>query len=105
MSVAARGLVVIALATQAFVVSGCLTVGRDFPDQPVTQIQIGRTDQAELRRLFGEPFRTGVEDGQQTWTYGYYRYSAFGATKTRDLVLRFDPQGVVQSYSYNTTVP
>jgi hypothetical protein len=53
----------------------------------------------------GLPWRTGVEDGLETWTYGHYRYSAFSASRTRDLVLRFDERVVVVSYTYSTTDP
>ncbi len=47
--------------------------------------------------------RVGIEDGLRTWTYGRYRYRLFGRARTEDLVLRFDAQGVVASYTFNTT--
>lgn len=53
--------------------------------------------------MFGEPWRTGIEDGKRTWTYAHYRYSLFGPEQTRDLLVRFDDEGNVVSYSYNTT--
>ncbi len=84
---------------------GCLTVGRSFPTAPVTEITVGETAKVDVRARFGEPWRTGVEDGQETWTYGHYRYRALGATETTDLVLRFDRTGTVASYSFNTTQP
>ena len=46
-----------------------------------------------------------MDDGDQTWTYGHYRYSLFGEAKTEDLVIRFDKDGVVSSYTFNTTDP
>ena len=58
-----------------------------------------------MRELFGTPWRTGVEDGQRTWTYGHYRYALLGTTRTRDLVVRFDENDVVSSYTYNSTDP
>lgn len=85
--------------------SGCLTVGRDFPVEPVARLEIGTTTRAEVRRLFGDPWRVGVEDGDPTWTYALYRYSAFGPEKTRDLLVRFDQRGVVRSYTFNSTDP
>jgi len=81
----------------------CATVGRDFPTDTVAQIQIGKTTLTEINELFGPPWRTGVEDGDKTWTYGYYKYRLFGDSTTRDLVVRFDERGVVNSYSYNTS--
>jgi hypothetical protein len=86
-------------------VAGCMTVGRQFPVDPVTEIHIGETSRDEIRHLFGEPWRTGLEDGQRTWTYAHYRYSAFADAQTRDLVIRFDPRGVVASYTFNSTYP
>ena len=83
--------------------SGCATVGRDFPDHRVKEIQINQTTQSEIHTMFGSPWRVGIEDGQRTWTYGRYRYQAFGETSTKDLVIRFDNRGIVTSYTFNTT--
>lgn len=85
--------------------AGCLSVGRPFPVERVAEIQIGRTTHQDVRRMFGDPWRTGLEDGRRTWTYGSYRYALLGETRTRDLVLRFDDKGVVASYTFNSTHP
>lgn len=89
----------------ALLAPGCLNVGRSFPTHEVAQLKIGQTTREQVRRSFGEPFRVGLEDGQPTWTYGHYHYSLFGHSVTRDLVLRFDPKGVVHSYTFNSTEP
>jgi outer membrane protein assembly factor BamE (lipoprotein component of BamABCDE complex) len=89
----------------ALSLAGCMTVGRDFPAGNVSKLRIGSTSREQVRELFGEPWRTGVEDGQRTWTYGRYRYALLGTTQTRDLVVRFDEQGVVASYTFNSTDP
>ena len=86
-------------------IAGCATIGHEFPAASVHQVTIGQTTQEELLRMFGQPWRTGIEDGKTTWTYGYYKYSLFGRTRSRDLVLRFDDQKVVKSYTFNTTEP
>ena len=83
--------------------NGCASVGRDFPTHLVTQIRIGETTQADIRAMFGEPWRTGIENGQRTWTYASYRWSAFSETQTTDLVVRFNDDGTVASYVFNTT--
>jgi len=83
--------------------SGCATVGRDFPVDRVSDIRLGETTQSEIREMFGAPWRVGIEDGQRTWTYGKYRYSPFGESRTQDLVIRFDQNDVVTSYTFNTT--
>jgi hypothetical protein len=69
----------------------------------VSDIRIGETTQEEIRAMFGSPWRTGIEDGMQTWTYGKYRYRLFGRARTKDLVIRFDARKIVVSYSFNTT--
>lgn len=84
-------------------VSSCATIGRDFPESQVSEIRIGETTQAQIRDMFGSPWRVGIEDGQPTWTYGKYRYRLFGHANTKDLVIRFDEKDVVVSYSFNTT--
>ncbi|MFH1865490.1 MAG: hypothetical protein ABIK85_06365 [Candidatus Eisenbacteria bacterium] len=53
----------------------CASVGRKFPVSPVSEILIGETKDAEIREMFGEPWRVGVEDGRRTWTYGDYAHS------------------------------
>lgn len=95
---------VLALGAAA-AVSGCVTVGQPFPVERVPQIQIGVHTPADIERLFGLPWRTGIEDGERTWTYGDYKRSIFGDTRTRDLVVRFAPNGVVSSYSFSSDQP
>ena len=65
-------------------------------------LDVIRADSGKVS-VFGEPWRVGIEDGQRTWTYGKYRYRLFGQASTQDLVVRFDGQGRVVSYTFNTT--
>jgi hypothetical protein len=83
--------------------AGCATVGQDFPVTSVSEIEIGKTTQNEIRTMFGSPWRVGIEDGQRTWTYGNYTYGLFGAKNAKDLVIRFDDQDFVASYTFSTT--
>ena len=83
--------------------AGCITVGRVFPTEAVPSIAIGTATQADIQRAYGAPFRTGVEDGDVTWTYLNYRLRLFGQPCTQDLVVRFGREGTVKSYSFNTT--
>ncbi|WP_166256595.1 outer membrane protein assembly factor BamE domain-containing protein [Marinobacter salicampi] len=93
----------VVLLTFALFVSGCANVGNEFPTRDIDQIKIGETTRADIEQMFGEPWRTGLEDGKRTWTYGKYRWSAFGDAETTDLVVRFNEDGTVSSYVYNTT--
>jgi len=85
--------------------SACATVGRDFSASKVYDIQIGKTTLAEIEAMFGPPWRVGIEDGKPTWTYASYHYSAFNAARTKDLVVRFDENNIVRSYTFNTSNP
>ena len=93
------------LAVCVFSVSSCVSMGRDFPVDSVPKIQIGKTTQQDIVRMFGPPWRTGIEDGRTTWTYGRYNYSLIGSSDTCDLVIRFNSQNIVESYTFNTTAP
>jgi hypothetical protein len=89
----------------AMLLSACATVGRDFSASKVYDIQIGKTTQAEIHAMFGQPWRVGIEDGKPTWTYGSYHYSAFSEARTKDIVIRFDANNIVRSYTFNTSNP
>ena len=93
------------LSVTAVVLSACspMTLGRDFPVEEVSSIQIGSTTRAEIRQHFGIPWRTGIEDGMMTWTFGYYSYEFSGKDLGRDLMIKFNKSGIVRSYSFNTT--
>ena len=93
----------ILMLTFSLLFIGCATVGKDFPVDRVSEIQIGKTTQQDVREEFGHPWRVGIEDGQNTWTYGKYRYKLFGDASTQDLVIRFDNQNMVTSFTFNTT--
>lgn len=98
------GIACLILAVSALAaMAGCITIGREFPAAAVHQLQKGKTTRAEVDRLFGTPWRTGIDDGMKTWTYAWYRYSLFGDPKTRDLIVRFDDRGIVASYTFNST--
>ena len=98
-----RSGIVIALLAFAAAGLGCVSVGQEFETERVPGLEIGATSRDEVRRQLGEPWRTGIEDGLPTWTYAHYRYSLFAPAQTRDLVVRFDAQGVVRSYTFNST--
>lgn len=94
-----------AVALAGLGLAGCMSVGQDFEVSAVRRIEIGQTTRNDVRRMLGDPWRTGVDDGQKTWTYGHYRYSLFGPSDSRDLVIRFDEQGIVRSYTFNSSYP
>ena len=96
-------LLLILISTMMMFVSGCITLGKDFPEANVSTISIGVTTKNEVRKLFGSPWLSGVQDGKPAWTYGIYDYSLFGEKKAKDMVVQFDDNGKVTSFTYSTT--
>jgi hypothetical protein len=88
-----------------FLCGGCaaVNVGYDFPDEKVSTIQLGLTTKEEIRAIFGEPWRIGLENGQETWTYGKYSYRGTQETDAKDLVVRFTDKDIVESYTFSKT--
>ena len=74
---------------------------------PVIPVDAGDHRVVEIHGLdsLGDPFRTGVDQDKITWTYGYYRYRVFGETCTKDLIIYYNPDGTVSSYTFNTSFP
>ena len=92
-------------AALAALTLSCATIGHRFPPERVAGIQNGKTTKAQLLGDFGLPYRRGIEDGDSTWTYVYYKVRLFGENlRTRDLYLRFDSDGRVKSYTYNSNL-
>ena len=79
------------------------STGRDFPSPARDTIKNGTTTKADLTRLFGEPTQVGIEDGDQTWTWLFFRKGDVDLTK--QLTVRFQPDGVVKSYSFSSNFP
>ena len=86
------------------ILAGCVSAGKDFNARMVPQIQLHQTTRAQIEQMFGLPWRTGIEDGKQTWSYGSYKYG-MSDTLSRDLVVRFDGNGTVSSYTFNSNYP
>lgn len=91
------------LITMFLLTSGCATLGHEFPAGQVSSIKIGETTQNDIYTTFGAPWRTVLDNGMKTWTYGNYYYSLFSDGSTEDLVIKFDKRGVVASFVFNTT--
>ena len=89
----------------AAALSACVTLGRPFDAGRIKTIQAGKTTQAQIHDAFGEPFRTGVDTGDVAWTYVNYHFGLLGPQKATDLVVKFNADGTVRSYTYNTTEP
>ena len=81
--------------------TGCLYYGRDFVATPVKNIQNNVTNQRDIFNNFGEPYRKGLENGYETWTYSY-NYWEFGQLReSRELYVVFNKDNTVRSYSFS----
>jgi len=56
--------ILILLAGISLFTSGCVTLGKDFPEANVSVIKIGQTTKNEIRKLFGSPWLSGINDGE-----------------------------------------
>jgi outer membrane protein assembly factor BamE (lipoprotein component of BamABCDE complex) len=79
---------------------GCGTVGKDFNDSKISKIADGTTTRAEIRKMFGEPFKMGTQNGLLVWVYEYNLYHSIKDDKSKNLVVLFDSNGVVQSHQF-----
>lgn len=82
--------------------SACVSVGRRFDAEAVKGIIVGKTTQSEIEKSFGAPFRTGIDSGDTTWTYLDYHFGVFGRRRAIDLLVKFNADGTVKSYAFNT---
>ncbi len=82
--------------------AGCASVGTDFPSE-VNWISKDKTTRKELENKLGAPFQVGYDSGQLTWSWGFYRYSLFRPVRAKDLVVRFNANGTVSSYSFSSS--
>ena len=86
--------------------TGCVSVkiGREFPSPDAHWIVNGRSDRWGLQRMLGEPYHVGFENGDSTWRWLYVeRLGAIAVSK--DLIVRFSPDGLVRSYSFTSNFP
>lgn len=77
----------------------CLTIGDNFTSEVAWIIQ-NKTIRADIENRVGQPFRVGYDTGLLTYTYAFYRYSVFRPARTKDLTVRFNKDGTVNSYSF-----
>jgi hypothetical protein len=103
--------------------SGCMSAGNDSIAEATgstvsQQLVKGRTTQAEVRRIYGDPIKTSfASNGNETWEYEFTRMQSkvtnfvpyvnlvhSGAEGDKQsLVVFFDKQKVVQDYTMSTS--
>ena len=86
------------------VLGGC-GCGKNFNESKTENFSNGVTTQVEAKMIFGKPFKTGIQNGQPVWVYEHNRYYLIKDDTSKDLVIVFDPNGVVQSHQFMTSEP
>ena len=92
-----------ALLGLVLMLTGCLSVGKEFKFVDVPKIKAGKTTINDIEEMFGIPVRTGVDEGRLVYTYADYYADIFGDFSGRDLVIKFAANKTVYTYTYNTT--
>ena len=84
-----------------------ISTGRNFPSlKPGTEIKNGTTSKADLLKMFGDPTQVGMKDGDQTWTWYYWKKGSGSETDlAKQLDVTFNSQGVVKSHSFSSNFP
>ena len=84
---------------------GCGTAGKSFNASKIRSIVNGTTTQSDIKKIFGEPFKTGIQNGQPIWVYEDNHYSIIREETSKDLIIIFSPDGIVQSYQFMSSKP
>ena len=79
---------------------GCGTVGKNFDSSLADSIVNNKTTKQEITTMYGEPHRRGVENGNPIWIYEYSTYRLLGRNTSKDMIVVFDKNGIVQSHQY-----
>ena len=95
----------ISIVAVVLILSGCGNVGKDFNTSKVESIVNGTTTQSDIKKLLGKPFKTGIQNGQPIWVYENHNYSIISKNKSKDLMITFDPVGIVKSYQFMSSDP
>ena len=85
-------------------VSGCGSTGKNFPTTTVSEIQNKVTTRTQILAWFGTPPKEGVRDGDVLWTYQFDTYNAIGKDHSKELIILFDPAGVVKAYRFSSNM-
>ena len=85
--------------------NGCGTVGKSFNTSKIESIVNGITTRSDIKKMFGEPFKKGIQNGQPIWVYEDHYYSIISNDLSKDLIIIFGPNGVVQSHQFMSSKP
>ena len=93
-----RQIILFVLIAGMAVMSCCGSVGKDFDIEAAQSIEKGKTTQSDIKRMFGPPFKTGVQNGRPIWVYEKNEYKVFGKGSAKSLIVEFDHKGIVTGH-------
>jgi hypothetical protein len=79
--------------------SSCVSVGNKFTGD-INNIKIGVTTRQEIENNFGSPFKVGIDNGLKSYNYLYLKNELFSDPQKKELLLMFNENGTVNSYSF-----
>lgn len=94
-----------AVLTALLALAGCVATGGNFDVSRVKGILNKTTTRSQAQEMFGLPYMTGIDNGNETWIYNYNRMDVSGRTQTKNLYIIFDKEGVVISHTFSTSFP
>ncbi len=86
-------------------IAGCGTVGSDFSVERAQSIENGKTTKEDIAQMFGEPFKTGIQNGHPVWVYEKSKWALIGDEPSKSLIVEFDDKGVVRSHQVTSNEP
>ena len=91
-----------------FLTTGCVTtykVGKIFKTENVANIEIGKTTQEDVLKMFGEPWRKGIANGKDVYIYTdekiIFMMDDRVERKGNTLMIEFDENKIVENYYLN----
>ncbi len=100
-----RHIILFVLIACMAVGSGCGSVGKDFDTDMAQTIEKGKTTKSDIKRMFGTPFKTGVQNGNPIWQYEKNVYRAVGKDSSKSLIVEFDGNGIVKGHQIMVDEP
>ena len=85
--------------------NGCGASGKSFNTSKVESIVNGITTRSDIEKMLGEPFKTGIQNGQPIWVYEDNHYSIIREETSKDLMIIFSLDGKVQSHQFMSSKP
>ncbi len=99
---------VLALFLVFFLTTGCASTGKQFNYQRWSELELGKTTEADTRSLLGTPMNTSTlsnEDGTYSvLRFQYVKANVVTGVASRVLIAEFK-DGVLNSFAYNSGFP